>query len=149
MVPHPVPGAPWKVVNLELLQLPQSQCGSRYLRACIDPFDSVLAPLIGKTAARLAHALVIHVMCPPSSTHIILSDNGTEFETAVLNELCTQFRTSGMTHSFITAYHPAANGLAEGGKSDILTGPQTYRNCSPRYLEKIGYGKLPLPSIRR
>ncbi len=98
-------------MTIELLQLPQSQIGSRYLRACVDPFDSALAPLIGKTAVRLAHALVTHVMCPPSSTHLILSDNGTEFENALLNELYTQFR---MKHSFITAYHPAANGLAEG-----------------------------------
>ncbi len=117
MMPYPVPGAPWRIVNLELLQLLQSQNGSCYLRACVDPFDSALAPLIGKTAARLAHALVTHVMCPPSSTHIILSDNGTTFEYAVLNDLYTQFL---MKHSFITAYHPVANGLAEGANRIFL-----------------------------
>ncbi len=111
MVQYPVQRAPLGVVNIELLQLPQSQYGSRYLLACVDPFDSVLAPLIGKTAARVEHALVTHVMCPPSYTHIILSDNGTKFWNTVLNELCTQFR---MKHSFITAYHPATNELVEG-----------------------------------
>ncbi len=79
MVQYAVPGAPWKAVNIELLQLPQSQYGWRYLLACVDSFDSVLAPLIGKTAARVAHALVIHVMCPLSSTLILLNTNGTEF----------------------------------------------------------------------
>ncbi len=127
-----------KVVNLELLPLPQSQNGSRYLRACVDPFDSALAPLIGKTAARLAHALVTHVMCPPSSTHIIVSDNGTEFRNAVLNELCTQFR---MKHSFITAYHPAANGLAEGANR------KTLQVCRPIVIALLDTWEVWLPQI--
>ncbi len=71
-----------EVVNIELFQLPQSQYGSRYLLACLDSFDTVLAPLVGKTAARVAHALMIHVMCPLSSTRILLSTNGTEFKVA-------------------------------------------------------------------
>ncbi len=126
-------------------QLPQSQYGSRYLRACVDPFDSALAPLIGKTAARLANALVTHVMCPPSSTHIILSDNGTEFRNAVLNELCTQFR---MKHYFITAYRPAVNGLPEGEnrKSYGSSGLSELLSSIPW---KFGYHNLPLPSISK
>ncbi len=70
----------------------------------------VLAPLKNKTATRVAHALVTYVLCPHSSPRILLSDNGTEFRNAVLAEICTQFN---IKQSFITAYHPAANGLAE------------------------------------
>ncbi len=117
MVQYPVPGTAWEVVNIELLQLPQSQYGSRYLLASVDPFDSVIAPIKDKTAAHVAHALVNHVMCPHSSIPIILRNNGTEFGNAILNELCTQFR---MRHSFITTYHPAAHRLVEGAHQKIL-----------------------------
>ncbi len=84
-----------------------------YVRASI---RSTLAPLMRDSRTPDT--------CPRDSrhvstfiTHVILSDNGTEFRNAVLNELCTQFR---MKHFFITAYHPAANGLAGGANREIL-----------------------------
>lgn len=119
MLQYPVPEAPWDVVNIDLLQLPQSQHGSRYLLVCVDQFSRflVLASLKDKTATRVAHALVTHMLCPHSSPRILLSDNGTEFRNSVLIEICAQFN---ITQSFITAYHPAANGLAERTNRKIL-----------------------------
>ncbi len=119
MLQYLVPRAPWEVVNTDLLQLPQSQYGSRYLLVCGDHFSRflVLAPLKDKTATRVAHALVTQVLCSHSSPHVLLSDNGTEFRSAVLNEICIQFN---IRQAFITAYHPAANGLAERANRKIL-----------------------------
>ncbi len=64
MLQYPVPGVPWEVVNIDLLQLPQSQYGSRYLLVCADQFSRflVLAPLRDKIVTRVAHALVTHMM---------------------------------------------------------------------------------------
>ncbi len=64
----------------------------------------------------MAHAFVTHVLCPHSS-RILLSYNGTEIRNAVLADICTQFN---IKQSFITAYHPVPNGLAERANRRIL-----------------------------
>ncbi len=133
MLQYPVPEAPWDVVNIDLLQLPQSHYGLLYLLVCVDQFSRflVLAPLRNKTATRVAHALVTHVLCPHSSPRILLSDNGTEFRNAVLAEISTQFN---IKQSFITAYHPAANGLAQRANRRILQVLRLYGKIASLHL---------------
>lgn len=70
----------------------------------------MLAPLKGKSAKWVTHALVTHLFCPFSTPHVIISDNGAEFRNAIAAEISAQFQ---ITQTFKTAYHPAANGLAE------------------------------------
>ncbi len=52
MLQYPVPEEPWDIVSIDLLQLPKSQYGSRYLLVCVDHLTRyvVLAPLKDKTA---------------------------------------------------------------------------------------------------
>ncbi len=55
---YPLPEAPWDIVSIDLLQLPQSQYGSRYFLVCVDHLTGyvVLAPFKDKTATGVAHA---------------------------------------------------------------------------------------------
>ncbi len=87
---YPLPEAPWGVVSIDLLQLPQSHHSSRYLLACVDHLKRfvVLAPLKDKTTTLVAHVLVSHLICPFSTPRVILSDNGAEFRNAVVSEIC-------------------------------------------------------------
>ncbi len=57
---YPPPSKPWEVVSIDLLQLPPSYQGSKYLLVCVDHFSSyvVLVPLKENTAAAVAHALI-------------------------------------------------------------------------------------------
>ncbi len=57
---YPPPSKPWEIVSIDLLQLPPSYQGSKYLLVCVDHFSRyvVLAPLKEKTAAAVALALV-------------------------------------------------------------------------------------------
>ncbi len=89
---YPLPEVPWDVVSIDLLQLPQSHHGSRYLLVC-DHFTRfvVLVPLKEKTAIVVAHALVTQLICPFSTPRVILNDNGAEFRNAVMSEICSQF----------------------------------------------------------
>ncbi len=89
----PLVEAPWDVVSVDLLQLPQSHHGSRYLFVCVDHFTRcvVLAPLKDKTATVVANALVTHLFCPFSTPRVILSDNGAEFRNGAVSEICSQF----------------------------------------------------------
>ena len=49
---YPPPERPWDVVAIDLLQLPTSHQGSKYLLVCVDHFSRyvVLAPLQEKSA---------------------------------------------------------------------------------------------------
>ncbi len=76
----------------------------------------VLAPIKNKTASSVAHALVLHLICPYTTPRILLSDNGAEFRNALLAEICNQF----ITQTFTVAYHPASNGLVERAKRKII-----------------------------
>ncbi len=119
MLQYPLPEFPWDIVSIDLLQLPQSQYGSRYLLVCVDHLTRyvVLAPLKDKTVIQVAHALVTHLFCPFSTLRVMLSDHGTEFKNAVVAEICSQF---GITQTITAGYHPAANGLVERANRKIL-----------------------------
>ncbi len=83
-VPKPAPILEYPspdVVSINLLQLPPSHRGSRYLLVCVDHLSRhvVLAPVKDKSARSIAHALVTHLICPYSTHRVLLSDNGAEF----------------------------------------------------------------------
>ncbi len=110
MLQYPLPEEPWDVVSIDLLHLPQSHHGSRYLLVCVDHLTKfvVLAPLKDKTVTVVAHTS--HLFCPFSTPRVILIENGAEFQTAVVSKICSQF---GIKQTFTAAYHPASNGLVE------------------------------------
>jgi len=116
---YPPPERPWDVVAIDLLQLPASHQGSKYVLVCVDHFSRyvVLAPLKDKTAGAVAHALITTLFCPYSTPRVLLSDNGAEFRNALLNEICRQFN---IKQTFTVTYHPASNGLVERANRKIL-----------------------------
>ena len=116
---YPPPSGPWEVVGIDTLQLMPSYQGSKYLLVCVDHFSRyvVMAPLKDKSAKAVAHALVTHLFLVHSTPRVILSDNGTEFRNAVLEEICKLYNVN---QAFVTAYHPASNGLTERANRKIL-----------------------------
>lgn len=116
---YPLPDAPFHTVGIDLLQLPRSHQGSAYVLVCVDHFSRfvVLVPLPNKAAQTVAHALVSHLICPYTTPHILLSDNGTEFSNQILKQICDKFN---IKQTFIAAHHPASNGLVERTNKKIL-----------------------------
>ncbi len=116
---YPLPDAPFDTVAIDLLQIPRSHQGSSYILVCVDHFSrfTILVPLPNKSAVTVAHAIVSHLICPFTTPRVLLSDNGAEFANAVLASICQQY---GITQTFITAYHPASNGLVERTNKKIL-----------------------------
>ncbi len=115
---YPLPAAPFDVVGLDFLELPRSSQGSGYILVCVDHFSRfvALAPLRDKSAVTVAHALVSHLICP-YTTPRVLTDNGTEFKNQTLADSYSQY---GVKQTFITAHHPASNGLIERTNRKIL-----------------------------
>ena len=116
---YPTPARPFETVAIDLLQLPCSKQGSVYVLVCVDHFSryTVLIPLPNKSAASVAHAFVSHFICPYTTPSVLLSDNGSEFKNEVLQKICQNFH---IKQTFITAYHPASNGLVERTNRKIL-----------------------------
>ena len=116
---YPPPARPWDVVSLDLLQLPTSRQGSKYLLVCVDHLSRyvVLAPLRDKSAKTVAHALVSHLFCPHTAPKVLLSDNGAEFRNQLLDAISQQY---GVKQCFTVTYHPASNGLVERANRKIL-----------------------------
>ncbi len=106
-------------MSVDLLQLPASHQGSRYLLVCVDHLSRyvVLAPLQDKSAKSVAHALITHLICPFSTPRVLLSDNGTEFRNHTLEEIYKPF---DIRQCFTVSCHPASNGLVERSNRKIL-----------------------------
>ncbi len=116
---YPPPNRPWDVVSIDLLQLPTSAQGSKYLVVMVDMFSRyvLLAPIKEKTAKNVAHDLVSKLICEFSALRVLLSDNGAEFWNRLVQEICNKF---GINHTFKVAYHHASNGLVERTNRKIL-----------------------------
>ncbi len=107
------------MVGIDLLQLPRSTQVSVYILVGVDHFSRfvVVAPLRNKSAVTVAHAFVSHLICPHTTPRVLLSDNGMEFKNQILADICSQYN---IKQTFITALHPASNGLVERTNSKVL-----------------------------
>ncbi len=78
---YPPRDRPWDVVSIDLLQLPASNQGSKYLLVCVDHLSRyvVLVLIKDKSVNSVAHALITHLFCSYSTPRVLLSDNGAEF----------------------------------------------------------------------
>ncbi len=116
---YPPPSRPFDTVFIDVLQLPPSYQGSKYVLVMIDNFSRyvILAPLKEKSARPVAHTIVTKLICEYSAPRVLLSDNGAEFRNKVLAEICSQF---GIRQTFTVAYHPASDGLVERSNCKIL-----------------------------
>lgn len=116
---YPIPHAPWDSLSVDVLKLPLTENGFRYLLVCIDSFSrfSILVPLKDKTARSVARALINEVICRYASPKVLLSDNGTEFNNAILKAVCETFQIKKCN---ILPYAPQANGKVERANRRIL-----------------------------
>ncbi len=115
---YPIPNLPWDTVAIDLLTLPLTTDGHRYLLVAIDHFRfSVLVPLKDKQAKSVARALIDEVFCKYKTPKVLLSDNGTEFNNQILDAICAEYAIKKCN---VMAYHPASNGMAERQNRKII-----------------------------
>jgi len=130
---------PWELVAVDILKVPRSAEGNQYLLVVQDYFSKwpFARPIADQTADRIVQVLrdeVFTLVGPPQRLH---SDQGRNFESRILGDLCTAF---GVKKSHTTPYHPMGDGLVERMNRSLLTLLRTYverENDWERHLQLL------------
>ena len=111
-------GRPWEMLAVDVLEVPLSRKGNRYLLVVQDYFTkwAETFPMPDQTAKRITDILV--TLCARMGLpRIIHSDQGSNFESTILQQTLQAF---GITKSHTTAYHPQGDGMVERLNRSIL-----------------------------
>ena len=116
---------PWELVAADILKVPQSAQGNQYILVAQDYFSKwpFAQPMPDQKAERIVKILrdqVFTVVGPPQQLH---SDQGQNFESHILAELCKAFQVS---KSHTTPYHPMGDGLVERMNRSLLNLLRTF-----------------------
>ena len=111
MTPIPVSG-PFDRVGVDVVQFPTSYDGNKYAVVFVDyltKWPEVFA-VPDQTAITIAHLLVEEVICRHGVPAELLSDRGSAFLSALLQDV---YQLMGTHKVSTTAYHPQTDGLVE------------------------------------
>jgi hypothetical protein len=120
LVTHTTPERPFATVGIDLVgPLPVTPAGYGYLLVCVDYFSRwpVVIPLKDATAPSVAEALIQHVFLVYGAPEVLLSDQGPQFTSELLECLNQLFITR---HVFSSGYRPQTAGLVERFNRTLL-----------------------------
>ncbi len=111
-LPYLIASPHWDAISVDLLKLPLTENGHQYLLVCVDSFSrfTVLSALKDKSAKSVGRAITDDIIWRYESPHLILSDNGTEFNNSTLEEICKEFSIKKCN---IVPHPPSSNGKVE------------------------------------
>jgi len=134
-------GAPMERVGVDILgPLPVTDSGNRYVLVAMDYFSKwpYVAALPNQEAATVADSLVRGFFCQFGSPLELHSDRGTNFESAVMSEVCKLF---GIKKTRTTSLYPQGDGLVERWNRTLVNSLSLYvaenHRDWDRYLEFI------------
>ena len=92
--------------------LPVTKNGNRYILTFVDHFTRYCfaIPLPEQTAERVAYELVHKIILQYGAPQYLLSDQGTQFLSKVIQETCRLMKIKKLQ---TTAFHPQSNGICE------------------------------------
>ncbi len=127
MLNYPIPEKSWERIHLDTLELPFSENGFKYLLVIIDYFSRfcILQPIQNKKAETIATTISEKVICPYTTPKTIITDNGPEFNNALLAEMCRIFNIKKIN---VHVYKPESNGAVERLNRKIITCLRTLIN---------------------
>jgi len=116
---HVVGENPFDCIAMDLLAMPESWAGNKYVLVVMDYATryAIAAPVKDKTARTVADALLQHVLLVHGPARRLLSDNGKEFKNVVVAELC---RLTNMARVFTSPYNAQCDGMVERFNRTLL-----------------------------
>jgi hypothetical protein len=132
----PIIGKPLSLVGVDVLEVPVSRQGNRYLVVFQDHFTkwAEVYAVKNQTAETIEKCLLdfISRYGPPDRLH---SDQGANFESRLLKNTLQYF---GIQKSHTTTYHPQSNGLIERMNRTILTLLRSFVTDSSDWEQFLG-----------
>ena len=121
--------------------LPTSRRGNQYLLVCTDYFTRwpEAYPLPNMQADTVARVFLHNWICRIGVPHQIHTDQGTQFESQLFQELCKVLEVS---KSCTTAYHPQGDGLVERLNRTIVSAVRVYAAHLPSMWDEYVPGVL-------
>lgn len=119
LVPIPV-GAPFHRVGVDVLQLPVTHKGNRYVVCFVDYLTKWVEafPMADQKADTIARILVEQVVCRHGVPEQLLSDRGTNFLSELIKGVCDVL---GIKKINTSGYHPQTDGLVEKFNSTLVS----------------------------
>ena len=116
-----IPTSPWQVVGLDLLQLPETGKGYKYLLVGVDLLSryAIAKPLKSKMSITVAKAVLSEIIEQPmlGPPQQFLTDQGCEFMGASFQELCLAY---GIKHTTTATANAKGNGVVERMNRTIM-----------------------------
>ena len=117
---QPIPvGGPFHRVGVDVLQLPLTEKGNRYVVVFMDYLtkwpEAFAVP--DQKAETIARLLVEEIVCRHGIPEELLSDRGTNFLSSLLQEVCKLLEIKKIN---ISGYHPQTDGLVETFNSTLV-----------------------------
>lgn len=110
---HLYSGRPWQRVAIDLVgPMPETPRSNKWILVLTDHFTrwQDALPIPDGTTPVIARTLETHVFCYLGIPEQIHSDQGSQFESALMQELCQLW---GVKKTRTTPYHPQGNGMVE------------------------------------
>ena len=125
---YPTAKWPWQRVAADVLSLPQSQSGAKYLLVFIDEFSrfTEIVQIPDKSARTVARSFFETIICRHGCPSIFITDNDPAMAGEVIQQLCKNFNISKPN---ILPFRPQANGGVERVNKTIISVVRTL--CDP------------------
>ena len=113
-------GAPFEKIAVDILEVPMSDKGNKYIIVIGDYFTKWVEvfPLKSHTAVVVAEILVDRFITRFGAPFQIHSDQGPEFESKLVSEVC---KLLGVDKTRTTSYHPQSDGQVERFNRTLLS----------------------------
>ncbi|VDI48099.1 Hypothetical predicted protein [Mytilus galloprovincialis] len=113
-------GAPFEKIAIDILEVPMSDQGNRFIVVIGDYFSkwAEAFPLKNHTAPVIAEILIDQFISRFGAPFQLHSDQGPEFESRLISELC---KLLGIDKTRTTTYHPQSDGQVERFNRTLLS----------------------------